>query len=272
MRQQLPPLPLPLVLSKMMILMILNRLLERELILPQRGLDMLVISKNKFILNISARRSVPSLLLLPLFSSHIPQMAAKIPAIPPEPFAKPRTPKTRSPQAHELLHISSSDEIDPLLDDDDTLEVDDHEDDYEAYIAKKKRIAQLPPEIPSAVQPSSQQTIKNFYSDTGPLSVAELKRIAEERLQFRQENLPSPKVDYRQMKKERKHEKANLLKAKRAALREKLYGPKKKPTIIKEIRIPSNGLTVKELAMRLSRTVKDTMEELEKLGELTIGE
>jgi hypothetical protein len=31
-------------------------------------------------------------------------------------------------------------------------------------------------------------------------------------------------------------------------------------------------LTVKELAMRLSRTVKDTMEELEKLGELTIGE
>jgi hypothetical protein len=181
----------------------------------------------------------------------------------------------RSPQAHELL--SDSDPLEDLSEIPDVDFAEDDHDDYETYIAKKKKIAQLPPTSSSssgsANDPvlSSQQTIKNFYADTGPLSVAELKRIAEERLQFRAENLPNPKVDYRQLRKEKKHEKANLLKAKRAALREKLYGPKKKPTIIKEIRIPSNGLTVKELAMRLSRTVQNTMEELEKLGELTIG-
>jgi hypothetical protein len=170
----------------------------------------------------------------------------------------------RSPQAHELIELNEILPSEP----DEAIE-EDH-DDYEAHLAKKKKIAQQPaPPVGTRHTPVG---TKNFYADTGPLSIADLKRIAAERLQYRAETLLTlpVKIDYREVKRQKRHEKANLLKAKRAALRERLFGPKKKVTIIKEIRIPSNGLTVKELAMRLSRTVSDTMEQLEKLGELTI--
>lgn len=207
------------------------------------------------------RKEVEAIPFLSLSLFNLHQMAAKVPAIPPEPFKKPR----KSPQSDEL---EEADLVD--VPEDDLFE--EVHDDYEAYIAKKKKLSQLPPE-PAADTPTQPDHGKNFYSATGPLTVAELKRIAAERLQYRAEKLATiePKVDYRELKKEKRHEKANLLKAKRAALREKLYGPKKVPTIIKEIRIPSNGLTVKELAMKLSRPVVDTIQELEKLGELVAG-
>jgi hypothetical protein len=264
--------------------MILSSLLMRRWISPQLVSDKLVMNKSSFISNTNEWRFLlllPPLFLLLFMSNFLlsHQRATKIPGIPSPPYVKPSTPKTRPLQPHELLHESTDDSssdpelttvvVDVAVDE----PVEEEHDDYETYLAKKKKISQEVPIKPPVGSRQNPHGSKNFYADTGPMTVADLKRIATERLQYRTETLSTlaPKVDYRELRKEKRHERANLLKAKRAALRERLFGPKKKVTIIKEIRIPSNGLTVKELAMRLSRTVSDTMEQLEKLGELTIG-
>mmetsp|Transcript_1744 Transcript_1744/g.2728 ORF Transcript_1744/g.2728 Transcript_1744/m.2728 type:complete len:1001 (-) Transcript_1744:35-3037(-) len=108
-------------------------------------------------------------------------------------------------------------------------------------------------------------------SDTGPLSVSELKKMMAQRIEFTSQNMPTNNyVDYREERRARRHAKMNMLKAKKAARKERLFGKKQKRpvTIIREIKIPHNGLTVREIAQRLSMKMTEVVKRLNDLGEL----
>ena len=102
--------------------------------------------------------------------------------------------------------------------------------------------------------------------------MADLKRIAAERLQHSSEHMPANTfVDYKAINKAKRHNRMNMLKAKNAARRERMYGKKKAVTVINEIKIPHNGLTVREVAQRLSMKIDEVIERFEALGEIIPG-
>jgi hypothetical protein len=111
-----------------------------------------------------------------------------------------------------------------------------------------------------------------YPTTDGPLSVADLRRIAAERLQHTATHMPEDTfIDFKAINRAKRHNRMNMIKAKNAARKERMYGKKKAVTVINEIKIPHNGLTVREVAQRLSMKISEVIEKFAALGEVIPG-
>ena len=86
-----------------------------------------------------------------------------------------------------------------------------------------------------------------------------------------QQNLTSAERSARDISRDKRRALINMRKLKRRLEKEKRFGKKKTPTVIRELVIPHTGLTVKEVSSRLSLKIPFVIEKLEGMGEVLEG-